>query len=174
VEVHPDRNLVLRLFRRFVPLTDTYRGTRFLVREERAYTRGGQTRSAVRVWATPLLVVLVLVEVTDLLFAVDSVPAILAISRQQFVVFSSNALAILGLRALYFLVASATDSLVHLNKGLAVILGFVGVKMICGRWVVISTWLSLAVIAVVLAATVAASLAANRRRDRAASTADAR
>jgi tellurite resistance protein TerC len=113
--------------------------------------------------ATPLLVVLVLVEATDVLFAVDSVPAILAISRQQFIVFSSNALAILGLRALYFLVASASDSLVHLNKGLAVILGFVGLKMISGRWLNVPTWASLAVIAVVLALTIAASVVSRRR-----------
>ena len=113
--------------------------------------------------ATPLLVVLVLVEVTDLLFAVDSVPAILAISRQQFIVFSSNALAILGLRALYFLVASASDSLVHLNKGLAVILGFVGFKMIFGRWIEVPTWLSLLVVAAILGVTVAVSVAATRR-----------
>jgi tellurite resistance protein TerC len=183
-EVHPERNLVLRLFRRFVPVTDGYRGTHFLVREPRpgsvvtagssaAATGAGDPPASggppagrsptLRTLATPLLVVLVLVEATDVLFAVDSVPAILAVSRQQFIVFSSNALAILGLRALYFLVSSASDSLVHLNKGLAVILGFVGLKMLAARWLDLPTWLSLAVVAAVLAVTVAVSLLTARR-----------
>ena len=165
-EVHPERNVVLRLFRRFVPVTDSYRGTHFVVRDPRraaAGRAGRRSGDVCGILATPLLVVLVLVEATDVLFAVDSVPAILAISRQQFIVFSSNALAILGLRALYFLVSSASDSLVHLNKGLAVILGFVGVKMLTGRWLELPTWLSLAVVGAVLAITVAASALAARR-----------
>jgi tellurite resistance protein TerC len=159
-QVHPERNVVLRLFRRVVPVTDSYRGTHFVVREPRVEPGGGP--ETLRIMATPLLVVLVLVEATDVLFAVDSVPAILAISRQQFIVFSSNALAILGLRALYFLVSSASDSLVHLNKGLAVLLGFVGVKMLVSRWLELPTWLSLVVVAAVLGVTIGASLLATR------------
>ena len=102
--------------------------------------------------------VLVLIEATEVVFAVDSVPAILAISRDQFIVFSSNALAILGLRSLYFLLASAEDKLVHLNKGLGLILVFVGVKMVASHWYHLPTAWSLLFIAVVLAVTVAWSL----------------
>jgi tellurite resistance protein TerC len=152
-EVHPERNPVLRVMRRLVPVSAAYHGQRFFVTED------GSRK------ATPLLVVLVLVEATDVIFAVDSVPAILAISREQFIVFSSNALAIMGLRALYFLVSSAADRLVHLNKGLGVILAFVGAKMLATRWVHIATWVSLLVIAGVLTATVLASLSTTRRAE---------
>ena len=150
-QIHPERNPVLRLMRRVVPVTSGYHGQRFFVREDH------------RRKATPLLVVLVLVEATDVVFAVDSVPAILAISREQFIVFSSNALAIMGLRALYFLVSSAADRLVHLNKGLGVILAFVGAKMLTVHWVDVPTWASLTVIALVLAVTVLASLSTTKR-----------
>jgi tellurite resistance protein TerC len=149
-EIHPERNPVLRVMRRLVPVSAGYHGQRFFVRED------GSLK------ATPLLVVLVLVEATDVVFAVDSVPAILGISRQQFIVFTSNALAIMGLRALYFLVSSAADRLVHLNKGLGVILAFVGAKMLASHWVHLATWMSLVVIAAVLATTVVTSLSASR------------
>jgi tellurite resistance protein TerC len=149
-EVHPERNPVLRLMRRVMPMTREYHG-------QQLFTRAGGFR------ATPLFAVLVLIEATDVVFAVDSVPAILAISRDQFVVFSSNAMAILGLRALYFLLASASDQLVHLNVGLGVILGFVGVKMLLSEWVHVPTAPSLGFIALVLTATVVASLRTNRR-----------
>ncbi len=105
-----------------------------------------------------------LIEATDVVFAVDSVPAILAISRDQFVVFSSNALAILGLRSLYFLLASVEDRLVHLNKGLGVILAYVGAKMILSHWYHLPTVLSLAVIAGVLTVTVVWSLRTTRKQ----------
>ena len=150
-EMNPDANPVTRLLRRFVPVTEDYVGQRFFVRE------GG------RLLATPLLIVLVLVEVIDVVFAVDSVPAILAISRDQFIVFSSNALAIMGLRALYFLVASMTQSLEFLNLGLAAILAFVGVEMLTSHWWHPPAYLSLIVIVGVLAVTVAASLWQARR-----------
>jgi len=145
-EVHPERNPLLKLLRRFVPVTADFHGQRLF------------TRVAGRRFATPLFVALVLVESTDVVFAVDSVPAILAVSRDPFVVFSSNALAILGLRALYFLLAGAQDRLVYLNKGLAVILAYVGIKMIVSDWFHVPTLLSLGVIAVVLAVTVWTSL----------------
>ena len=151
-EIHPERNPVLRLVRRFVPLTADYHGQKLFTRENG------------RRLATPLFVVLVLIEATDVVFAVDSVPAILAISRDPFVVFSSNAFAILGLRALYFLLAGAKDKLIYLNRGLGVILFYVGVKMIVSEWYHIPTLVSLGVIAVVLAVTVAASLRAADRR----------
>jgi tellurite resistance protein TerC len=149
-EVHPERNPVLKLMRRVVPVTADFHGAKFTV-----------VQNAKR-YATPMLVVLVLVEATDVIFAVDSIPAILAISRSQFIVFSSNAFAILGLRALYFLLEGSRDRLVHLNKGLGVILFYVGVKMILsGFGIHINTVFSLGVIAAVLAVTVVVSLRAS-------------
>ncbi|MDZ7732004.1 MAG: TerC family protein [Acidimicrobiia bacterium] len=151
-EVHPEKNPVLRLLRRVIPVTADYHGQKFFVR-----------RNAKRL-ATPLFVVLVLVESTDVVFAVDSIPAILAVTRSEFIVFSSNAFAILGLRALYFLLSGSADRLVYLNKGLGVILGFVGIKMLLVEVVHLPIWLSLAFIAVVLTITVVASLRAAPRR----------
>ncbi|MEQ8765455.1 MAG: TerC family protein [Planctomycetota bacterium] len=148
-DTHPERNPVLKLLRRFVPVTADFHGQKLFAKIDG------------RVLATPLFVALVLVEATDVVFAVDSVPAILAISRDPFVVFSSNAMAILGLRALYFLLAGAQDRLVHLNRGLAAILAFVGTKMILSHWIHIPTLLSLGVITVVLAITVWTSLRAS-------------
>lgn len=145
-EIHPEDNPLLKLVRRIIPVSAAYDG-------QKLFTRTGARRLA-----TPLFVVLVLIEATDVVFAVDSVPAILAISRDQFVVFSSNALAILGLRSLYFLLASAEDKLVHLNKGLGLILAFVGIKMLASHWYHLPTVLSLIFIAVVLAVTVVWSL----------------
>ena len=149
-DIHPERNPVLKLLRRFVPVTADYHGQHLFAREHG------------RLLATPLFITLVLIEATDVVFAVDSVPAILAISRDPFIVFSSNALAILGLRALYFLLAGARGRLVHLNKGLGVILFYVGVKMIVSEWYHVPTTVSLGVIAVVLAVTVWASLRATK------------
>jgi TerC family integral membrane protein len=145
-EVHPERNPVLRLFRRLVPTTPNYEGPRFVVR------RGG------RVLATPLLAVLVLIETSDVIFAVDSIPAILAVTREPFLVFTSNAFAILGLRALYFMLAGMIDRFVYLKVGLAVVLIFVGVKMIVSEWFEIPIWASLVIIAVTIAISVLASL----------------
>lgn len=145
-EIHPDKNPILRLVRRVVPVASEYDGQKLFTRQ-----------NAKRV-ATPLFVVLVMIEATDLVFAVDSVPAILAVSRDRFIVFSSNALAILGLRALYFLLEGMRDRLVHLNKGLGVILFFVGCKMLAARWIHISPFISLGIIAVVLTVTVVWSL----------------
>jgi len=130
---------------------DDYRGHHMFVRD------------GVKLFATPLFLVLIFVELTDVVFAVDSVPAVLAISRSQFIVFTSNAFAILGLRAIYFLLAGAKDSLVHLNVGLGFILAFVGMKMLLSRWVHINTYLSLAVVVAILAITVIASLRTNAR-----------
>jgi len=155
-EIHPERNPVLKLMRRVVPVSSEYHGQRFWVRID------------ARRFATPLLVVLVLVEATDVLFAVDSIPAILAVTRSPFIVFTSNAFAILGLRALYFLLAGAAGKLRYLNVGLGVILGYVGVKMIISEWYHLPTLLSLGVIAVVLTITVVASLRADAREHGAA------
>jgi tellurite resistance protein TerC len=150
-EIDPERNPIFRVARRLVPVTDGYRGQHMFVRE------GGKR------YATPLFLVLIFVELTDVVFAVDSVPAVLAVSRSQFIVFTSNAFAILGLRAIYFLLAGAKDALVHLNVGLGVILAFVGVKMIVSRWLHVNTFLSLAVIVAILTITVIASLRTNAR-----------
>ena len=154
-EIDPEHNIVFRAFRRIIPVTETYRGEAMFVKE------------AGKRYATPLFLVLVFVELTDVLFAVDSVPAVLAVSRSQFIVFTSNAFAILGLRAIYFLLVGAKDALVHLNYGLGVILAFVGVKLFIARWVHINTYLSLGIIVAVLAITVMASLNTNKKnRDR--------
>ncbi len=105
---------------------------------------------------------LLLVEATDVIFAVDSVPAVLAVSREQFIVFASNAFAILGLRALYFLLADMHSRFAYLQQGLAIILAFVGVKMLIHNWYHIPTWLSLMVIAIVLIASIGFSMKADR------------
>ncbi len=143
--VDPDRSIILRAFRRIVPMTDTFHGQRFRVRQ------GGR-------WvATPLLAVLVLVEVSDIVFAVDSIPAIFAVTQEPFLVFTSNAFAILGLRAMYFLLAEVMHRFVYLKAGLAVVLVWVGVKMLLLDVVHIPTWLSLSVVAAVLTAAILAS-----------------
>jgi tellurite resistance protein TerC len=150
-EVHPENNPVLKLVRRIVPSTSEYDG-------QKLFTR----RNAKRL-ATPLLAVLIVIETSDVVFAVDSIPAILAVSREQFIVFSSNAFAILGLRALYFLLADLRDKFSLLQEGLAIILAFVGVKMILAEWYHIPTPLSLAVIAGVLAGAIWLSIRKDAR-----------
>jgi tellurite resistance protein TerC len=155
-EVHPEDNLALRLVRRLVPSTDEYDG-------HKMFTRDNGRRVA-----TPLFAVLVMVETTDLLFAVDSIPAILAVSREQFIVFSSNAFAILGLRSLYFLLAGMAGRFRYLNIGLGVILAFVGLKMLSHRVVHIPTWSSLVVIVLTVVVAVVASVRADARDETAA------
>jgi tellurite resistance protein TerC len=150
-EVHPERNPVFRFVRRIVPSTPDYDGQKLF------------TRRTGRLLATPLFIVLVLVETTDVIFAVDSVPAILAVSREPFIVFASNAFAILGLRALYFLLAGMAGKFRYLNIGLGVILGFVGLKMLAADLYHPPMWTSLAVIGATLAVSIVASLLADRR-----------
>jgi tellurite resistance protein TerC len=147
----PETNIVLRAFRKFVPVTKDYREDKFLVRE------GG------RLFATPLAVVLVMVETTDLIFAVDSIPAIIAITRDPFIVFTSNVFAILGLRSLYFALAGLMDKFVFLTHGLSAILVFVGAKMAMAGHIKIPVGVSLGVIAGILTITVIASLIHTRR-----------
>jgi tellurite resistance protein TerC len=150
VQVDPSHNPVLRLMRRFVPMTSEYRGEHFFVREGKKGRRIG----------TPLLAVLVVVETTDIIFAVDSIPAIFAVTKDSYLVFTSNVFAILGLRALYFLLAGMIGRFVHLKTGLAVVLAFVGVKMLITDLWHIPIWLSLAFIAVAIGASVVLSLRA--------------
>jgi tellurite resistance protein TerC len=152
-EVHPEKNPVLRLFGKIVPtLPDPY-GGRFTVKLD------GKR------YATSLLPVLVVVEVTDLVFAVDSIPAIFAVTRDPFIVYTSNIFAILGLRALYFLLASAMGKFRFLKFGLGLVLSFVGAKMVLAEWVAIPIELSLAVVIVLLAGSVLASLIRPPRPD---------
>jgi TerC family integral membrane protein len=150
----PSRNPVLRLFRRVVPMTDDYRGQRFVVHE------------AGRRLATPLLAVLVVIETSDILFAIDSVPAIFSVTTDAFLVFSSNAFAILGLRSLYFLLAGAVDRFRYLKPGLAALLIFAGAKILLAEVVKIPIALSLGIIVAILAVSIGASVVADRRGSR--------
>jgi tellurite resistance protein TerC len=147
-EIHPERNPVVRLFKRMMPVTADFRADRFFVVE------------AGRRAATPLFVVLLLVEFTDLIFAVDSIPAIFAVTTDPFIVYTSNIFAIMGLRSLYFALAGVMDIFHYLKVGLGVVLSFVGVKMLLAHTAYkIDTLVSLGVIVVILAIAVVASLA---------------
>ena len=158
-EIHPEGNIVVRIFRRFMPVTHEYHGQRFFVRQSH------------RSFATPLFLVLLIVESTDLIFAIDSIPAIFAVTKDPFIVYTSNVCAILGLRSLYFLLAGVMDKFYYLKAALAVILSFVGVKMLVpavSGWLMgheyhIPTLLSLGVIVLTLGVAVVASLLRNRR-----------
>jgi tellurite resistance protein TerC len=152
-DIEPESNPVLRLVRRLVPVTQDFRDQSFFVREP--LHRGEQARFL----ATPLFVVLILVETTDLIFAVDSIPAIFAVTRDPLIVYTSNVCAILGLRSLYFLLAGVIHKFQFLKLGLAVVLTFVGVKMLLGSIYEIPIFVSLLVIAVILALSIVASLA---------------
>ena len=145
-DVEPDKNLVLRLFRRFVPIAKNYQGTGFLTKQDGRWM------------ATPLLLVLVVVEATDVVFAVDSIPAVFGITQDVFIVYTSNIFAILGLRAMSFLVASVIRKLRYLKAGLALVLAFVGVKMLIESHVHIPELLSLAVVVTLLVGSALVSL----------------
>lgn len=151
-EIHPERNPLVRLFKKLMPVTNDYRGDRFFVRE-----------NGIRM-ATPLFVVLLLVEFSDLIFAVDSIPAIFAVTKDPFIVYTSNVFAILGLRSLYFALAGVMDKFHYLKMGLGAVLTFVGVKMLLAHteWK-LDTLYSLGVIVAILAASVLASLAWPRK-----------
>ncbi len=150
--IDPEANPVIHLIRRLLPVTGVYHGQRFFVREAPA---PGQP---IRLVATPLFVVLVLVETTDLIFAVDSIPAIFAITDDPFIVYTSNVSAILGLRALYFLLAGVIHKFHFLKLGLSVVLIFVGAKMLVTDLYKVPVGISLAVIALVLGTAAGASL----------------
>lgn len=152
--IHPEKSRVLKLFRRVVPLTDAFHGQKFLVRK------------AGIVLATPLLAVLVLVEVTDIVFAVDSIPAIFAVTSEAFLVFTANAFAILGLRAMYFLLADLIHRFVYLKLGLSAVLIWVGIKMLLLDVFYIPTTVSLAVVVVIITVSIVASLQATKGQGR--------
>ena len=145
-EIQPEKNLVLRLFRRLVPVTPDYVGGRFLVR------RDGRT------WATPLLLVLVVVETMDLVFAVDSIPAVLAITQDKLIVYTSNIFAVMGLRAMYFALKGVMGLFHHLHYGLCAILVLIGLKMLLSAAHPVPTGLALAAVAGILVTAVATSL----------------
>ena len=145
-EFHPERNPVLRLARQFFPVTADYEGSSFFVRK-----RGS-------LLITPLLLVLIVVETTDVLFAVDSIPAVLAITQDPFIVYTSNIFAIVGLRTLYFLLAGAMAKFRYLHPALAVILILVGVKMLAAHFYKPPTWLSLALISLIFGTAICLSL----------------
>ncbi len=144
--IHPERNLILRIFRKIVPCITDYRGARFSVKE------------AGRRYATPLLMVLVVIEATDIVFAVDSIPAIFAVTTDPFIVFTSNIFAILGLRALYFLLAGMIGKFQYLKFGLGLVLAFVGGKMLLADFIHVPIGISLAIVALLLSLSVLASL----------------
>jgi len=151
-QIEPERNPLVRLARRFLPVTAGYEGQHFAVRH------GG------KLMATPLLLVVLVVEWSDLVFAVDSIPAIFAITRDPFIVYSSNVFAILGLRALFFVLAGAMNSFVYLKPGVALILVFVGIKMTLAAWFHIPALASLAVIIGTLTVAILASMWKSRRQ----------
>lgn len=146
----PERNPVLRAFRRLVPMTTHYEGQRFLVRHKG------------KLLATPLLAVLVVVEASDIMFAIDSIPAIFAITTDPFIVFSSNVFAILGLRSLYFLLAGMLPRFAYLKLGLAALLVFAGGKILLGEVWKMPVWLAIAIIVGILGISIGASLWATR------------
>ena len=152
-EIHPEKNPALKLFRRMIPVTGAYQGSHFFVKE------GG------RHFATPLFVVLLVVETTDVIFAVDSIPAILAITVDPFIVYTSNVFAILGLRALYFALAGVMKLFHHLRYGLSAILVFVGAKMLLADFYKIPVGIALGVVAGILLISVIASLVHPHRKE---------
>jgi len=153
-EVDLENNWVLKLIRKFIPISKDYQGAKFFTKENSI------------VMATPLFMVLLLVEVTDVIFAVDSIPAIFSITQDPFIVYTSNVFAILGLRSLYFLLANIVEKFVFLRYGLAVILSFVGIKLLLQEIYHVPTLFSLAVILFALEISIIASLIYNDRQEK--------
>jgi tellurite resistance protein TerC len=152
-EIHPERNPVVRIFRRIMPVSDQYEGDKFILRKGKGYV------------FTPLFIVLLIIETTDVIFAVDSIPAILAITLDPFVVYTSNVFAILGLRALYFALAGMMRLFHHLHYGLSAILVLVGIKMLLADIYKIPTAIALGLIAAILLISIIASVVKPRRAE---------
>jgi tellurite resistance protein TerC len=150
-ESDPEKNIAVRLTRKFFPVSTEYDGQKFL------------TRVKGRKALTPLALVLVLVETTDLIFALDSIPAIFAVTRDAFIVFTSNVFAILGLRSLYFVLAGAIQYFRYLKIGLSIVLIFIGLKMVLAKYIFIPTPLSLGVVVLIIAGSILLSVQATRR-----------
>ena len=155
-KLEPEKNPAVRLVRRFIKITPAYEGQQFFVRKD------------AKLWATPLFLVLVVVETTDVIFAVDSIPAIFAITLDPFIVYTSNVFAILGLRALFFLLAGVMEMFHYLRVGLSFVLCFVGAKMLLADFYKIPIGISLGVVAGILLLSILASVFKQRREDRAA------
>lgn len=145
-EIHPENNIVLKLFKKIMPINGSIDEGRFFKKMDG------------RIFATPMFVVLLVIETSDLIFAVDSIPAILAITKDTFIVYTSNVFAILGLRALYFALAGVMDMFHYLNYGLALILSFVGVKMIVANFYKIPTGIALGTVAGILMLSILVSM----------------
>ena len=151
VEVHPDRNMFIRFARKLFPVTTGYESHKFFVRQDGKWH------------ITPLLLVLITIETTDVVFAVDSIPAVFGVTRDPFIVYSSNVFAILGLRALYFVLSGVMNSFYYLKHGLSIVLMFIGVKMLIADLYHIPIGVSLAVIGTILAVSVVLSMKRTRR-----------
>jgi TerC family integral membrane protein len=150
-EIHPENNPLLRLFRKWIPVTEDYEGEKFWVRRPGLY-------------ATPLVVVLLVVETTDIVFAVDSIPAVLAITLNAFIVYTSNVFAILGLRSMYFAVAGMMELFEYLHYGLSLVLVLIGAKMLLSHYYTVPTAVALGTVAGVIAISVVASLVWPRKK----------
>lgn len=164
-EMSPDNNIMVRFFRKFMPVTSDYEGDAFFVRKPGTGAKAGK----MTLWATPMFIALIVVETTDIVFAVDSIPAILGITTNVFIVYSSNVFAILGLRSMYFALSHILGAFCYLKYGLAGILSFVGIKMllpllepITGVDMHVPVEMSLAVIVIILAVAIGASLIKTR------------
>jgi tellurite resistance protein TerC len=151
VEVHPDKNIFIRLARKLFPVAPGYETPRFFLRK------------AGKLFITPLFLVLLTVETTDVVFAVDSIPAVFGVTRDPFIIYSSNVFAILGLRAMYFLLAGMMNSFTYLSYGLSLVLIFIGAKMLAESFIHIPIAISLLVVAAILTISIAASIVRNRR-----------
>jgi tellurite resistance protein TerC len=161
-EMNPEKNPIIRFFRKVVPLTPDYHEQKFMVRIDG------------KLFATPLLLVLVAIECTDLVFAVDSVPAIFAITKDPFIVFSSNIFAILGLRSYFFLLSGVIGTIAYLKMGLSVVLMYVGCKMLLHHIYPIPTVLSLGIIVGILAVSIGASFLFPPKKEETPETSDTR
>ncbi len=153
-KIEPEKNPLIRLLRRFMNVTPEYQGQRFFYRKDG------------KLWATPLLLVLLVIETTDVIFAVDSIPAIFGITLDPFIVYTSNVFAILGLRSLYFLLSGIIDKFRYLKIGLSFVLCFIGVKMMIADFYEFPIAVSLGIVAAILAVSVVASLLAGPEQER--------
>lgn len=151
-EINLEHNIVLKVCRRWMRVTTDYHEQHFIVKQDGLWM------------LTPLMLVLIVIDIMDLIFAVDSIPAVFAITQDEFIIYTSNICAILGLRSLYFVLAHVIDRFIYLRTGLAIVLGFVGAKMIAASFIHVPNWASLAVIVSVLAVTIFASIRATRGR----------
>jgi tellurite resistance protein TerC len=149
-----ESSFLMRICRKTLPLTNEFHGAHFKAKVDGRWM------------LTPLALVLIVIDVTDLVFAVDSIPAVFAITRDPFIVYTSNICAILGLRSLYFLLAKLIDRFIYLQTGLAIILAFVGIKMVIGDYINIPNWISLLVIVCVLGLTISTSMIVTQKRER--------